>query len=96
MIQEKAAQGAVGVFVSILNRAVSTVKRTVRMTEVLDEGACWWGSAALLFCPITGSCAFIHLFLQYSLGFFLTAPVAFDQNVQNVFLELRINDIEIV
>ncbi len=48
MIQEKAAQGAVGVFVSILNWAVSTVKHAVRLTEGPDQGECWWGSAALL------------------------------------------------
>lgn len=38
MIREKAAQGAVGMFVSILNRAVSTVKRTARLTEGPDPG----------------------------------------------------------
>lgn len=40
MIQEKAARGAVGVFVSILNWTVSTVKHTVRLTEKPDEGTC--------------------------------------------------------
>lgn len=43
MIQEKAAQGAVGVFVSILNWVLSTVKKkkhTVRLTEGPDQGEC--------------------------------------------------------
>ena len=38
MIQEKASRGAVGVFVSVLNRLLSTVKDTVWRTEGPDQG----------------------------------------------------------